>query len=346
MLISYDVLSGDEVVPTRNPERPDELESVLVFRVLREETGKRLQYAQLWTKDEVMEVRGEGAASTTPNPYGVIPFVLFIEEPDDIDPAGTIPLYNVLQGNKAINDTWSGIANLLRMQAHSQVVARGVSDAEEIPWGESKMIKLLNPDSEISLLTPSPAIADMLETIRQNTRDLYETARVPDPVEKKHTEALSGVALAMLMSPMLSYRQEKAWRWQQYEEGLAELTAHVARVHGMLDVNPWDLGFSIQYSKYFLAFQQAERREKAMKDLEVGAASQVDMYLVDNPGSSREEALEALLRAKAEREALESGAGQPTLADLLGEVESTVTRQTMQQTATERVEAQAVEVEG
>lgn len=223
--------------------------------------------------------------------------------------------------NKQINELWSDLRHLNAMQAHSQAIGRGISDADGIKWGEDKLVKLLNPEAEISYITPDPKSSEIMDSIKQLTKELYETARVPDPVEKKQVE-LSGTALKMLMVPTMAYRQKKISMWSLYEAALVELVQTVAAAHGLIGWGNADLGYTVAYPKNAFPFQTDEDRAKNKEDFDMGVISQVDIYIEDHPGATRAEAMEALLRAKEERQTLEN-AGQLSFEDLVrGQVAS------------------------
>ncbi|WP_342235234.1 hypothetical protein [Inquilinus sp. OTU3971] len=245
------------------------------------------------------------------NPYGVLPFVSLHDSPPDDDyfvRGGD----DVIEAQQALN---CGLVNLWRaieLQAHGQAWAAGISAGDALQTGPDRAITL-PVDGKFGFAAPGTPIAEILsalEFLAKQTAVANGLSANVFSIDQQTAE--SGVAKAIEGADLLEARADDIELWRGYEAELFEVLKHVLNTHQPGTI-PADASVRVDFAEPDEVTDEATAAQAAQIRITSGVWSPVDWALRDNPDlGTREQALEELMRRRAETAALRPEIGAPT----------------------------------
>ena len=151
---------------------------------------------QLWVSDQLIEER--------PNPYGFIPFIIFlnVREPKRFWGVSDVPI--LMQPARELNRALSQLSTILELSGNPIAVLEGVEEARDIAVEPGAVWELPEKARAYLLdLLQGGGVklhTDYIEVIYKALHDLSEAPRISFG---NNPQNLSGVALEMEMRPLL-----------------------------------------------------------------------------------------------------------------------------------------------
>ncbi len=171
------------------------------------EAGRRqaVTVVEAWT-DEVFQLWVENTlVQERPNPYGIIPFVLFPNLPVPKAFWGESDLLPLVEPARELNRSLSQLSTIIELSGNPIAVLEGVERAEDIAVQPGAVWEL--PErARAYLLDLLQGGVDFIDLIYRAIHDLSETPRTSFG---DNPRALSGVALEMEMHPLLQRVRRK-----------------------------------------------------------------------------------------------------------------------------------------
>lgn len=187
-----------------------------------------------WTADRVrIEVAGIDVRDE-PNPYGVIPYVLFpnIGRPHSL--WGESDLVDLLDVCRELNRRMTVLARILQVSGNPIVVLENVTGSQGIRADEGAVWEL-PPESRAYLLDmlAGGGVRLHIDYIEQLYRAMYDLAETPRSAFGDSGRNLSGTALEVEVQPLVQKVQRKRRIWDSvYRQRNALLLAFLERFGG------------------------------------------------------------------------------------------------------------------
>lgn len=254
---------------------------------------ERVIQQQVWTTTTVIYTSGatagpEAIQNSVVHNLGFLPFVNFMGEEVHDQYIGFPNATNVVKMNRNINQMLTHLSYLIKMEAHTPIVAAGWQPGDSITWHAGRMIAAPSGAQVYSVGT-SPHIVEALAAIQYLEDRLYATSSVP----KISVEGGgggdggmfrdSGKSLLIQWFPLLQVFQEKAVRYARYELQLANM---ILQLNGMPLLEDVQVEFP---EDGILPFSPED--ENLERDLNLNLTSVIDEILKRNPQLDPNEAL-------------------------------------------------------
>lgn len=172
---------------------------------------------------------------------------------------------DVLAMNRSINFTLSNLQRILRFHAHPKTWGKGFQ-AQELRVAVDETIVLPSPDASIQNLEMLSDLSSSIEYYRRLKEALHEISNIPEVATGKLDSAgqLSGVALAILYTPILQRTEQKRLT---YGELLVELNRRLLDMAGFGEENVTEIHWP-----QILPGNEMEERQVALIDKQLGVS--------------------------------------------------------------------------
>lgn len=278
-----------------------------------------------------------------PNPYGVIPVVVFKPEDDDNSFYGKSSTRDIVTINEAYNNLWVSLTRISVMQSFSVLVLQSENEIK-IEIAPTKFIRLPETEkAEVKYITPSAKINEVRQVLLSLKDDLQDFSRVPQSVfasQGNKGGVQSGYALKIKRIPIEQLWENRRTSYGPSYEDLISLTLHVDAIHH--NKQPGELFLdenrpSIDFSSTTPGFSPQEQLIQDQFELRYNLITPVEMMVRKYPGLTKEEALERLQENAVTNKAL--GTSAQGLVDVIG------TAAALENIQTERDEAEKSQTE-
>lgn len=236
--IRITALRPDIVFPRWSAEDYEEMESCVIKYPRVDASGRPEVFAQVWTKDEVIEYISAGNESNwretrrDKNTWGVIPIVWCKNREDDL-PWGRSDLEDIIPLQDAINKTLTDLMVNADYQAFQKVFLLGhdASADDQISLGPGTLTTLTNPETKVHTIEPASPDG-LLAIFARCVEEVSALSGIPQRMFNKGEGfgQLSGVALKIAFMPLLDLTAEKAALMREALEWVNWLVFRIAAV--------------------------------------------------------------------------------------------------------------------
>lgn len=305
----FEEIRGEFVSFMPKDDNPKEIGTLIISYVydtgIPDPTMRFMERIEIWD-EEKWEIWASSPVSKEtekiaggPNPYGIIPGVIFKPEEDDNSFYGTSSTRDIVSINEVYNNLWTALMRISVMQSFSVMVV--TSDSEiAITVAPTRYIKLPNVDSaDVKYITPQAKIEEVRKVLMSLKEDLQDFSRVPQSVfssEGSKGAPQSGYALKIKRIPI-----EEVWENRRLSYGpayaqLCQITMCVdatysrnGNAQSYLDKAP-----GITFSSTIPGLSPQEQLITDQFELRYNLITPVDLYIRKHPGVKREDALTQL----------------------------------------------------
>ena len=145
-----------------------------------------------------------------PNPYGLIPFVIYpnLREPKEFWGTSDIPA--IVESSRELNRALSQLSMILELSGNPVAVLENVTDSQEISVAPGAVWELPERARAYLLdLLQDGGVQLHIDYVNLVYRTLHDLGESPRTAFGENREALSGVALAVELDPLLKKVQRK-----------------------------------------------------------------------------------------------------------------------------------------
>lgn len=240
-----------------------------------------------------------------PNPYKLIPMALFKPEEDDNTFYGKSSTRDITHINEIYNNLWTSLMRISVMQSFSILVV--TSDNEiKIEVAPTRYIKLPETEkAEVKYVTPNAKIDEVRQVLISLKEDLQDFSRVPSSVfssQGSKGAPQSGYALKIKRIPIEEVWQNRRLSYGPAYQELVTLTMYVDAVQSgsatperFLDSPP-----SLTFTSTVPGLSPQEQLIQDQFELRYNLVTPVDIFMRNNPGVKREDALQMVLEKQKE----------------------------------------------
>lgn len=171
---------------------------------------QRVTVTEVWTAGDLQLWVGDALAQEKPNPYGVIPFILFpnLREPKKFWGLSDVP--PLVEPSRELNRAVSQLSMILELSGNPIAVLEGVERAEDIAVQPGAVWELPEQARAYLLdLLQGGGIKLHVDFIDLIYRSLHDISEAPRISFGDNPRSLSGVALEMELSPLLQRVRRK-----------------------------------------------------------------------------------------------------------------------------------------
>ena len=171
---------------------------------------QRVTVTEVWTAGDLQLWVGDALAQEKPNPYGVIPFILFpnLREPKKFWGLSDVP--PLVEPSRELNRAISQLSMILELSGNPIAVLEGVERAEDIAVQPGAVWELPEQARAYLLdLLQGGGIKLHVDFIDLIYRSLHDISEAPRISFGDNPRSLSGVALEMELSPLLQRVRRK-----------------------------------------------------------------------------------------------------------------------------------------
>lgn len=250
--------------------------------------NERLIMQQVWTNEGVVTWEGKTNVQSDANTLGFLPFVNFQGEEVWGNFIGHPPAELVRNINQVINQVWTDLAYMIKMQAGTPIVIEGYKSGEPVQMQPGQALTL-PVGASAGVLNLNPKINESLAVLQELEEKLFETSSVPK-VSIVGGEGNSGRELLVRWFPIVDVYREKSVRYEKYEFNLANLILRMADLEPIIKLD-------IQYpGEENLPLSPSE--ENLEQDIVLGIRSPLDEIMRRKPNLTKDEALAEALENK------------------------------------------------
>ncbi len=213
--------------PNRRPTRVAELLSLPA-------DASEPTVVQEWTELEVITYADGKPIAREPNPYGLMPYVIFPNERRPLEPWGESDLEDLKGPCRELNRRLSVVSQVLEVSGNPIVVLENVRGSENIQVEPGALWELPEQSRAYLLdLLSGGGVRLHLEYIDLLYRVVHDLAEVPrtafgDTGGRLH----SGVALVVELQPLLQKVERRRAVWSEVMAERARLALRIAEAHG------------------------------------------------------------------------------------------------------------------
>lgn len=171
---------------------------------------QRVTVTEVWTAGDLQLWVGDALAQEKPNPYGIIPFILFpnLREPKKLWGLSDVP--PLVEPSRELNRAVSQLSMILELSGNPIAVLEGVERAEDIAVQPGAVWELPEQARAYLLdLLQGGGIKLHVDFIDLIYRSLHDISEAPRISFGDNPRSLSGVALEMELSPLLQRVRRK-----------------------------------------------------------------------------------------------------------------------------------------
>ena len=173
-------------------------------------SGRAATVVEAWT-EATFELWVDGrAARSEANPYGFIPFVIYpnLREPKEFWGSSDIPA--IIESSRELNRALSQLSMILELSGNPVAVLENVTDTQDIAVAPGAVWELPERAKAYLLdLLHGGGVQLHIDYVNLVYRTLHDLGESPRTAFGENREALSGVALAVEMDPLLKKVQRK-----------------------------------------------------------------------------------------------------------------------------------------
>lgn len=321
------VFTPDNILRDPSGAEPDTLDEDRAFALKLSASGGHRETWELWRKSRkdglwrVMWINEQGQPLSMEHqvfrtgvardelgfisPYDNLPVQMVYDE----IPLGRAWL-NPRQSRAAFNDALNAVMNdllaLVQLQAHAREIFKTDNPNATLPPQRGPGTSLKIPvDSTLEYETPSPNIADCLETLQQFERVFTLSEDLPTSELSPDKTILTGAALKVEERPLAARRRKQIPLAHQDERLAWGRGGSVLRVHAVqlgITPPPKDLEMVVELAEPDQPTERGDVLEDGAKGIALGVESTIDV-LQRLHGCTRSEAIERYERIKADKEA-------------------------------------------
>jgi len=251
----------------------------------------------IWTPWSITYLK-DGAETSIPNPYQIIPFAIYRAAIDPNSWYGYSELASYVPNNIAVNKMLTDLQQLARDQSYSQLVYKGPEITSNDPENRDGALRIkTGPDqilhidttADLFTVTPDASIAEINEAADSLAQKTYEDAAIDSMIAAQGSES-SGFALKIKRTPYLNKMRGKRTLFEEADEFLVEMAVLLKEV-GVTGIggslSP-DFTIETEFDDSVLSPETAtEDQADGTYALEKGLASRIDLiqerYNVDRP---------------------------------------------------------------
>lgn len=203
--------------------------------------GTHAAVRETWTAGTYAVHVDDAPCHDGPNPYGVIPYVIFPNTPRPHDFWGESDLVDVMGVNRALDRRLSVLAQVLELSGNPVTVLENVQASQGISVAPGAVWEL-PPQSRaylLDLLSGGSAETNM-RFIDILYRIMHDLAEMPRSAFGDSGGVTSGTALQATLQPLLQRTQRKRLIWTAALTRRAALTLALAARFGGFDPGPYD----------------------------------------------------------------------------------------------------------
>lgn len=193
-----------------------------------EGTRQVYTYTEILTDDSIEEYINDELIDSRPNPIGVIPIVHIPNTRVSGSPWGLPDCHNIINLNRAYNETATDIADIVNYHAAPVTVIVGAK-ASQLEKGAKKVWGGLPKDAQVfNLEGGGSGLQGALQYLETLKRSMHEMTGIPETAlgQVQAISNTSGVALSMQFQPLMNRRNQKI---VMYAEGLERINELVLR---------------------------------------------------------------------------------------------------------------------
>ena len=266
------------------------------------------QWWAYWSDDYYYWFDDDGIIKPDPdypdmvNPYGKIPMIEMRKEMavNEYWPEGAMDL---AKANQAINVALNNLNYTLYFQSFNQPYVSGVSEdqAQNLVFGQNKIIGLPETESSIGLLNYSPAIAQAVDAIRSQIEMIGNMYNV-NIKGSLEGSAPSGFSLLVQNIDLMESRENDVKYCKMYEKeiyDIIQIQDEVLNLGYKLPKRDKNNKLTVDFQDINFPINAAEEREDKDWNLDHNIISVVDIIQANNPDMTEEEAIEKWEKNKA-----------------------------------------------
>lgn len=270
-------------------------------------------FADVWTRDEWMRVRGGEVVSRESHDYGRVPFAFLRDRwPTDsfwVEGRG----HSLCYDNAVLNGRLSDLAEVIALQGFGVMEVVNPDPAQDIVLGPGRAVAFRPMQGEpmgINFKNPGAPIAELVEEMRESIRHILLSQRIPEhALSVSVSGGTSGIAIHAANSPVVEDRLERARLFAVAEDEMHRAAIAIVAAHTGLD--PSDaptMRVNFPEPDLMQTFSDKQRRDEWM--LANGLTTPWHLLYRDNPDgyASLDEAKAVWLARRAE---LASVSGSP-----------------------------------
>lgn len=322
----FEEIRGEFISFIPRDDNPKEIGTLIISYIY--DTGipdpsmRFMERIELWNEEKWEIWANSPATKETekiaggPNPFGIIPGVIFKPEEDDNTFYGTSSTRDIVSINEVYNNLWTALMRISVMQSFSVMVV--TSDNEiAITVAPTRYIKLPEVENaDVKYITPQAKIEEVRKVLNSLKEDLQDFSRVPQSVfssEGSKGAPQSGYALKIKRIPI-----EEVWenRRLSYGPAYAQLCAitmcvdatysREGNAQAFLDIPP-----SVTFSSTIPGLSPQEQLITDQFELRYNLITPVDLYIRKHPGVKREDALKQIQENQQENVDLGANVFEP-----------------------------------
>lgn len=288
------VYLADQIEYVQEPEDSLKAQQITVSWITGQGSARQ-KVAHHWTDAEYAETVDDTlVGQIEPNPYGVIPIVMFRNEEPRWDYFGE-PARDLVTANLALNSMMTDLNHTVRWQSHGQLVLIGAPSGYKPPIGPDTYLAVSNAPSstgaDARYINPGADIGAIINAINQNLEMLFSARRIPKSAVVA-VQGDSGISLVAQQAALRDYRKKRITAFRPLEEQLISLTLKVINYHQTGKVEEFEPP-TIKYTELEAPMSDDARLDWDWR-LRLGVSSPVDVMLALNPGMGEEEAREKI----------------------------------------------------
>ena len=203
--------AGDDMsrlwrVASRYPLAPEEAEAMYGVRA----RGAQATVVEAWTERELALWVDGRLLEERPNPYGLIPFIVFPNLREPKRPWGVSDIPPLMEPQRELNRAFSQLSTIMELSGNPIAVLEGVEEAQDIAVQPGAVWELPERARAYLLdLLQGGGIRLHTEFIDLLYRTLHDLSEAPRTAFGDNVRNLSGVALEMELHPLLQKVRRK-----------------------------------------------------------------------------------------------------------------------------------------
>lgn len=191
-----------------------------------------------WTDNTYTVTVERATVHDGPNPYGMVPYVIFPNAPRPHEFWGDSDLTDLIEINRALDRRLSVLAQILELSGNPVTVLENVSGSQGVNISPGALWEL-PPDSRAYLLDllAGGSVDQHLRYIEALYRVMDDLAEMPRMSFGEAAQARSGVALQVQLQPVIQRTARKRLIWSSAIERRARMALRLLHAHGGLDLD-------------------------------------------------------------------------------------------------------------
>lgn len=218
---------------------PDNLAEVTAvasrYRLDDPATGAPLEVTEHWTRDTFELWHGERRVRSEPNPYALIPFVLFPNMREPKQPWGASDIPPLVESSRELNRAFSQLSQILELSGNPIAVLEGVAGSRDIAVEPGAVWEVPERARAYLLdLLQGGGVALHRDYIDLIYRTLHDLGESPRTAFGHNPQGLSGVALNTELDPVArKVARKRLVRTAVYERRATMVLALLHRFAGL-----------------------------------------------------------------------------------------------------------------